>query len=108
MIRAEDIDFPVSYDWARYYDPKLPPIDDRLPWQREESAKADKAIARAVREHESPEISPISRKEYYILSRRIDYHQGRINSFYLEMKELRKSLAVRQECRNIAKGGVEV
>jgi len=69
-LRPEYIDFPVSYDWAIFYNREhgfgqdLPQIDDRLPWQREEARRLDRVIARAAREPYPDDIPPLNDTEY--------------------------------------------
>lgn len=97
-MRPEDIDFPVSYDWACFYNQEhklgfdLPVIDDRLPWQRDEAAKLDAAIERAA--HESGvdiDNKPLSDDDINMIFRRLEYLELRLRDIYDSLKRKGKS-----------------
>ena len=104
-MKPEDIDFPVSYDWARHYDPSLPAIDDRTPRERrigEGIAEAMRKIEAGMNGESPAEVSsPNYERETSILSARIDYLQ-------VALAELRQRQKDRDSAKSPKKKGFDV
>lgn len=92
-VKPEDIDFPASYDWARHYDPSLPPIDDRTPQERridEGVAKAMMAIEAEMNGDTALDASdPSIEERIRSLERAFGIHSDRLDHLQVTLTELR-------------------
>jgi len=92
--RPEDIDFPVSYDWARHYDPSLPLIDDRTPQERRIAEGVQKAMAaiEADMRGELPGPAASTSPEVNVdrLASRTDYLQAELGEARRRIRDLER------------------
>ena len=110
-LRPEDIDYPVAYDWARHYNPSLPPIDDRTEKQR----RIDEGVARALAAIEAdmhgnlpaPAASTSSKVDVDRLVSRLDYVQTELGEARRRIRDLERVVGGKART-GISRGGVNI
>jgi len=111
FLRPEDIDFPVSYDWAWHYNPSLPPIDDRT----EKERRIDEGVARAMAAIEAdmngdappPAASTSSEVNVDRQASRLDYVQTELGEARKRIRDLERLVGGKART-GISRGGVDI
>jgi hypothetical protein len=104
-----EIDFPVSYSWARFYDPTLPAVDCRPERERRIDDFLDRAMVEIALEMKGEPAPPtaIDSPELNRLASRTDYLQVELGEARRRIRDLERLVGGKART-GISKGGVEV